>query len=215
MKAALAAGALALVITSSPALAKKDKKPNPKVVAAMAEVSAPEGPLKPVRASWPVGVVGGTPTIAADAVLPTNTEITIKLNQELSSKSARAGDKFTGTVASDVMLGNMVVIPKGTPANGLVTWRTGKGAFGKSAKMEYEYRSIDLNGQRIPISSKYREEGRGNTGAAVGAVVAVGIFGAFVTGRSAVIAQGTESKVNTTAPVPIELPAGAQTASAN
>lgn len=129
--------------------------------------------------------------------VPANTEVHLKLAKELNSAKVKKGDTFDLTVSEDVTVGNTVVIPRGTPAHGEVTMRSGKGAFGKSAKLEIDMRSIDLNGRSIPISGHYREAGQGNAGAAVGAVVAVGVFGAFVTGHSAIVKEGTEYKAVT------------------
>lgn len=210
MKRMICVVATAAMIAAAPAMAadKKGDKDAAAVAAGIAKVSAPETPLTPVTLTWPVGVSGTTPTVTTGAVLPTNTEIVVKLNSELNSKKARPGDTFVASVASDVMLGNMVVIPRGTPANGVITYRTGKGSFGKSAKMNYEIRSIELNGQRIPVTGQYRQEGSGNTGAAVGAVAAAGLIGGlFVTGRSAVIPAGHELKVHTNVAVPVSVPA--------
>lgn len=87
--------------------------------------------------------------------------------------------------------GAAAVIPSGTPAVGEITFKTGKGVFGKSGKLEVELRHVDLNGQRIPLTGKYRQEGEGNTTAAVGAVfLAAGLL--FVTGKSAIIPRGRE-----------------------
>ena len=135
-----------------------------------------------------------TPTPGAAMTLPPNTEITLRMNDELNSKSARQGTMFYMSVVEDVRYQNYVVIPRGTRGVGEVTWRTGKGAFGKSAKMEMELRYIQLGGRNIPITGKFRQEGEGNTVATVGAVIAVGIFAGFVTGRSAVGPQGRELK---------------------
>jgi hypothetical protein len=202
----LTAAAVALACASAPAIAK-DKTPP-------VNIDAPAGSAQPIAASWPAGVAPTTPTIAANAYLPTNSELVVRMNSELNSKKAREGSTFIATVAYDVMLGNVVVVPKGTPVNGVVTWRTGKGAFGKSAKMEYELRSFDLAGHRYALSGKFRQEGKGNTGAAVGAVVAVGVFGAFVTGKSAIVEQGRELKVYTTTVIPVMLPGSAAVAPA-
>ncbi len=208
LKNMTAATAAALVLVSAPALAKeKVDKDQAKVATSIAKISA-EGPVSPVALTWPTGVTAGTPTVADSAVLPTNTEVVIRLNSELTSKKARPGDTFVGSVAHDVMLGNMVVIPKGTLANGVVTYRTGKGAFGKSAKMNYEFRSLELNGQRLPVSGQFRQEGSGNTGATLGAVAAAGLVGGmFVTGKSAVIGTDRDLRVHTTAAIPVTLPA--------
>lgn len=146
------------------------------------------------------GITGST------ATLPANSEIAVSMNEELNSKKfKKEGHKFNLSVAHDVVLGDYVVIPKGTPAFGVVTYRTGKGAFGKSAKMEFDVTHIELNGNRIPLKGHFRQEGSGNTGAAVGAVVAVGVFGAFVTGKSAIVEPGREFKVFTVEPLQVQL----------
>jgi hypothetical protein len=118
------------------------------------------------------------------------------------------------SVARDVMLGDYVVIPRGTRGIGQISYRTGKGAFGKSAKMEFNIVNVELNGQLIPLTGHYRVEGQGNTGATVGTAVAAGVFAAFVTGRSAVIAQGTEYKAYTTNPIPVAIPVSEPTPTA-
>ena len=133
----------------------------------------------------------------AQAALPANTEIWVSPNAEVNSKRIKQGDKFDMTVSRDVMLGNYVVIPRGTRAIGQISYRTGKGSFGKSGKMEFEVVDVDLGGRLIPVKGHYRIEGNGNTGATVG------VFAAFVTGHSALIAQGTEYKAYTTDAVPI------------
>jgi hypothetical protein len=128
-----------------------------------------------------------------ELVLPANTEIVLRTNDELSSKGGqiKAGHMFRLTVAYDIRVQGVTVIPSGTPAVGEVTMRTGKGVFGKSGKLEIELRHVELNGQRIAVNGKYRQEGEGNTLAAVGAVFfAAGLM--FVTGKSAVIPRGRE-----------------------
>jgi len=93
---------------------------------------------------------------------------------------------------------------------GTVTWRTGKGAFGKSAKMEVTFNELTLpNGHRLPLAGMHRQEGQGNTGAAVGAAIAVGVFGAFVTGKSAIIPVGQHLMARTNEPLAYAIPAGA------
>lgn len=71
--------------------------------------------------------------------------------------------------------------------------------------MEFDIVDIELGGRQIPVTGHYRVEGQGNTGATVGAVVAVGVFAAFVTGHSAVVATGTEFKAYTTSAIPVVL----------
>ncbi len=144
--------------------------------------------------------------LSGSAVLPSNTEVLLRLDEDVNSKRKRVGDSFRLTVLQDVMLGNYVVIPRGSPAYGQVSYRTGKGAFGKSAKMEVTMDSIRLNGRNIAITGNFREEGQGNTGATVGVAVAAGVFSAFVTGRSAVFQSGREFRVATREAIRVALP---------
>ncbi len=154
-------------------------------------------PAVPVMVEKPVEVTTGT-------MLPSNTDVWLSVDSEITSKKMQQGDKIAFKVSRDVMMGQFVVIPRGTPAEGHVSYRTGKGVFGKSAKFEFDIDRIMLNGRDIPVAGHHRIEGRGNTGATVGAVVAVGVIGGlFVTGRSATMAQGSEWKASTKEPLAI------------
>jgi hypothetical protein len=124
--------------------------------------------------------------------LTAGTPITLAVAQEANSSTHRAGDAIQLTVLNDVRIGDTTVIPRGTPAVGEITWRTGKGAFGKSGKLEFSLRHIDLGGQRIPVSGDYRQEGEGNTIATGVAILAVGVFAGFVTGKRARLPVGRE-----------------------
>lgn len=145
------------------------------------------------------------PAAQAGAVLPAQTEVAVMLNEAITSKSARKGDAFRVTVARDVVLGDRVVIPRGTPGVGEVTWRTGRGAFGKSGKVEIAIRSIEVAGRSVPLSGAFREAGDGNTGATIGAVLAAGVIaGALVTGHTATFEQGRELRAFTTATLAVD-----------
>jgi hypothetical protein len=146
------------------------------------------------------------PQVGPGSALPSNTDIWLTLDRKLDSHDVKVGDPLTFKVARDVMLGNYIVIPRGTPANGRITLRSGRGAFGKSAKLEFDIETITLSGHPIPVSGHFRIAGDGNTGATIGAVAAAGVIGGvFVKGRSATAAEGSEWKVATTQPVPVEV----------
>ena len=145
------------------------------------------------------------------AQLPANTEIALTLNQDVTTKGKTwsAGDQFDLSVADDVMLGNFVVIPRGTKGVGRITWMTDKGMLGKSGKMDIELIHLELSNRRIPISGTYRQEGEGNTLATVGSAALAGPFAVLVTGRSALIPQGRELKAHTNEAISVQLPASA------
>lgn len=180
-------------------------------------VTAPAAaPTAPAVAAPVTATAVAMPTIAATQVavpaggtvtLPSNTELLLRLSEEVNSKRVKEGHVFRVALAQDVMMGNYVVLPKGTPGTGYVSYRTGKGAFGKSAKMEVTMKSLDLpNGRSIPLVGMTRQEGQGNTGATVGAAVAVGVFSAFVTGRSAIFAEGREVRGFTREALVVDIP---------
>jgi hypothetical protein len=183
-------GALLCASLAMPAISQETTQPAPKIAADSAIVA-------PSLAPAPIIAVQRTMVTGNTAMLPANTEVVLVPTQEVNSKRIKEGQKFEMSVARDVMLGDYIVIPRGTRAWGKISYRTGKGAFGKSGKMEFDCTDVELAGRMISVSGHYRVEGQGNTGATVGTVVAVGVFAAFVTGHSAAIGQNTEWKAYT------------------
>ncbi len=148
--------------------------------------------------------VGTAPQAETEWTLPANTEVAVAPVSEVSSKTLKEGDSFSFTVVHDVRVKNQIVIPRGARGEGKVVWRTGKGMFGKSAKMDLGFDWVEVDGQKIPLAGKYRQEGEGNTGATIGTVLAVGLVGGmFVTGKSAVVPQGMQLKAFTRDPLPV------------
>ncbi len=161
---------------------------------------------EPIRAIEAQAPQAATPN---QVFLPANTEVVLAMNDTLTTKGGNfeEGHMFYLTVAADVKIGDYVVIPKGARGAGEVTWKTGKAVFGKSGKMEIELRYVEVGGQRINVEGKYRQEGEGNTVAAVGAAILAAPL-LFVTGKSATIPKGRELVARTRDPIPVVLPAG-------
>lgn len=185
------------VIAAAPALAIEPQKTSALPVATTAVAAAPVSAPPAEVAAAPVA----TP-VMVELALPANADVLLRMDQELNSKTAKVGDRFNMTVVNDVVHNGYVVIPAGTRAMGEVTFHTKKGSFGKSGKMEIEIKYVELGGTRIPVTGKYRQEGEGGTTATVLTAVAVGVFSAFVTGKSAIIPQGRELLAQTDTAVP-------------
>ena len=194
MKSNLLAGAIALAFLT-PAFAP---------VAAQETPAAP-APIEPAPAVLAVPVAA--PASGATRNLPANTEVLLSMNEELSTKKNEEGETFYMTVVHNVVHDGYVVIPKGARATGEITWRTGKGAFGKSGKMEIELRYVEVGGNRIPLVGNFRQEGEGNTVATIGGVIAAGVFAAFITGKSGRIPAGRELSVRTKEELAFAVPA--------
>lgn len=148
---------------------------------------------------------------SGNASLPANTEITLRMNQEVTTRGRTwsEGDTFHLTVADDVVLGDYVVIPEGSRALGRITWMTNRGAFGKSGKMDIELEHVEVSGRRIRIDGTYRQEGEGATLETIGGVLLAGVFAGFITGRSARIPQGRELVARTESPLELAIPSSA------
>lgn len=144
-------------------------------------------------------------------VLPPNSEVVVTPNDTLTTKGKKLkeGYKFRISTVFDVMQDGYVMIPKATMGEGTVTWMTNKGAFGKSGKMEVSFDWLELGGKRVSLTGNHRQEGEGNTGATVGTAVAVGVFSAFVTGRSATIVNGQQLRARTAEPLNFMIPESA------
>src|SRR5258705_7471893 len=73
---------------------------------------------QPVQAPAP----GVAPIVRpADVNIAAGTNLTIRINQHLSVKTSRAGDRFDGEVVEPVVGDNdRVVIPRGSPVTGVV-----------------------------------------------------------------------------------------------
>ena len=175
---------------------------------AFALVAAPA--LAQDGASFPLPVQAAR---ASNAVLPAGTEVKLRLAQELTTKGdgLQENDTFVMTVTQDVRHDGYVVIPRGSRALGRVTFLTSKGMFGKSGKMDIEIDYVEVAGRTIKLDGTYRQEGEGNTLATVGGVVLVGVFGGFITGKSARMPQGRELTAFVEEPVELAFPARAST----
>ena len=74
--------------------------------------------------------------------------------------------------------------------------------------MHFEFADLRIGSQTVPLTGRYRIDGKGNTGWTVGAIAAVGLIGGlFVTGHSATALQGTEYRAFTAAPTMVALAA--------
>ncbi len=126
-----------------------------------------------------------TPVVRT-VTLPAGTDLPVRITQTLDSASTQTGDKFTGVVASDIIVEGMVVLPQGTPVTGQVDSAHDATHFKGSSLLAISLTSINRKGERITVSTEpYTKEGQGrgkNTaekvggGAAVGAILG-GIFG--------------------------------------
>jgi outer membrane lipoprotein SlyB len=120
-------------------------------------------------------------------IVPAGTAVTVSLGSALGSKLSQSGQTFTGTVAKDVLVGNEVVIPKGSTVSGTVTDAKALGKFKGGALLNIRLDSINLNGYDMPVQTAARsftEKGKGKRTAVItgGGAALGGIIGALAGG---------------------------------
>lgn len=115
--------------------------------------------------------------------LPESTMVAVTPDNEISSKKVEVGQKVSFSIVNDVVENGLVAIPRGSKVEGTVTWKTGKAVGGKSGKFEVSFDRVNVSGQSYGMRGTHRQEGKGNTVAAVFATW-------LVSGRSAVMLPG-------------------------
>lgn len=140
--------------------------------------------LKYVSAALAVSFAFAVPVDAQSArVLPADTIINVTPTTELTSKQMKEGDDVVFQIANDVAENGTVFLRRGLPVKAKITWKTGKAIGGKSAKFEVSFLSVNANGKSWQLKGKHRQEGKGNTVAAL-------LGSMLVSGHSATMSPG-------------------------
>lgn len=131
--------------------------------------------------------------------VPAGTAIPIRLSSEISTKTAKIGDTFRGTVASNVQQGGYTVIATGTAVTGAVMNAKSGGRFSGSASLSIQLVSARLRtGSGIqdvslatqPLSDEAPGKG-GSTAARSGVGAALGgLLGAVTGGGTGAVVGG-------------------------
>ena len=147
--------------------------------AAAAQTAAPEAAVQPS----PLQTMAVAQAAPAARSLAAGTQVSLASAQELSSKHIKQGEHYKFTVVNDVVDHGVVVIPRGSIADGVVTMKTGRAIGGKSGKFDITFASVTANGVTFPLMGTHRQEGKGNTvGALLGSI--------WISGTSAVMLPG-------------------------
>ena len=135
--------------------------------------------------------------------IPAGTHISVRMGQELSSGTAKVGDRFDATLARDLVVGGKTIAKAGSPARGKVTLAKSSGRLHAPGQLSVRLTSIQAEGKTIPISTgSYHLEGKSHAksnatkiggGAALGALIG-GIAGG---GKGAAIGAGAGGAAGT------------------
>jgi hypothetical protein len=98
-------------------------------------------------------------------LLPTGTEVSVRIADRVDSNRLHTGDLLTGIVDPSLMLNDHVVIPRGTEAHmRLVENKKGGHVAGK-AEVQIELTGLVMNGQELEVVSDTYKKGQGTIAA--------------------------------------------------
>jgi outer membrane biosynthesis protein TonB len=170
----------------SAAIAQHTPPPAPIERAAPAPQPAPSAPA-PIVAQAPAPPPPPPAPVVHEITLPAGTSLPVRITETLDSATTQTGDKFTGAIASDIIVDNMVVLPQGTSVTGHVDAVQDAAHFKGSSLLTISLSSIAHRGERIQVATEpYSKQGEGrgkNTAEKVGGGAAVGaILGGILGG---------------------------------
>ena len=122
----------------------------------------------------------GDETVEKIVTLPVGTEIEVRLQNALSSATAKVEERFEATTIADVNRANELVIPAGSVARGFVSSVSAAGRLNRKGSITLSFDQMIINGKRPPMRASLVKviEGSGaedakrvGAGAAVGAII--------------------------------------------
>jgi hypothetical protein len=151
-----------------------------------------------------------------DLRLAEGTEIEVRLEDALSSRTARREDRFEATVLRPVRAGSALAIPAGTRVRGIVRNAEPAERPSRAGRLELEFDALYLDTKRVDLrASLVSMQGSGGRSrgekAGIGAILG-GIVGGLFEGKKGVIVGallGGSGAVVATKGEDVELPAGA------
>ncbi len=149
--------------------------------------------------------------------VPVGTELDVRLQTPLSSKTAKVEDRFEATTATDLQSGETVLIPAGALMRGVVSAVSKATRLNRKGSLALRFTEISIDGMTYPANATLTqvlesegikgEAGRIGTGAGVGGVIG-GILGG-IRGVLTGILIGAGGTIAATTGTDVELTPGA------
>jgi hypothetical protein len=141
-------GATTTTIVEPPAAGQKTE--------AITTTTTPPTAGAPIPAlSKPVVSPVPLPPKPLDATIPAGTILAIRIDQRISVKNSRAGDRFTGEMVNPVLSAdNGVLVPKGARVGGIVDVSHRRGHFKGRSFLELRLTSLSMNGLNYSLSTR-------------------------------------------------------------
>jgi len=137
-----------------------------------------------------------TPPPPPEVHVTAGTTLAIRVDQRLSAKGSRPGEKFTGEIVEPIKdNGGNIIIPKGSPVTGRVDAAKARGHFKGAAILSLRLTSLTLNGKEYPLETRNlqeRKKGKGKRSAAmIGGGTGLGmLIGGVASGGTGLVIGG-------------------------
>jgi hypothetical protein len=119
--------------------------------------------------------IASAPVQPADVRVAAGTTLAIRINQRISVKTTPAGSPFDGELAESYTDGSgRVILPKGTPVEGIVDASHRRGHFKGRSILELRLTALRLNGQRYPLATHDLTETKKGKGKRTAAMIGGG-----------------------------------------
>jgi hypothetical protein len=145
--------------------------------------------------------------VNAQSNVPDGTEVNLRFEQALSSRTAKAGDTVRFTVANNVVVGGKTVLATGTPVTGVIEAVSKRDHFGKNARIRLVLNPVhgihlDPRDKGKPFSGSKTDKAAMASGAGALLLGPVGLAGGyFFTGKSVMIKAGDMLRTEVSAPM--------------
>jgi hypothetical protein len=129
---------------------------------------------------------------AHDIRIPDGTEISVRLEQPVSSATAQEEDRVRATIQRPVRVGGQVALPAGTEIRGIVRDAVPAERLRRAGRLQVSFDSLYVNHARIDlrtrvVSLESQEEGRETARkAGIGAIIG-GVVGGLLKGKTGVL----------------------------
>jgi hypothetical protein len=115
--------------------------------------------------------------------IPAGTRILIRMIDSIDSTKQKAGDRFTASLETNLVVDNIVVAPRGTTVYGRLVSAESAGRMKGSSELSLELTDIVIRGTAYPLlTSTYEVKGKGEGGNTAKKVIGGAGLGALIGG---------------------------------
>ena len=141
------------------------------------------GPGINVLSARPLAAGAATPQSKKRVSVPAGTRILVRTIDPIDSAKQKTGDRFTGTLETNLVANDEVVAPWGTKVYGRLAQASSAGRMSGSSQLTLELTDIVMNGTAYPLlTSTFEIKGQGEGKKTAGKVVGGAGLGALIGG---------------------------------